>query len=78
MFDGFLISDVRTPAGSRIRVRTAGTGPPVVLLHGYPQTSAMWHLVAPELARDHTVVLASLARRGTGSSSPSPAICRSG
>ena len=50
MLDGFAATDVATPTGARIRVRTAGTGQPVVLLHGYPQTSAMWHLVAPELA----------------------------
>ena len=60
----FRVADVATPTGARIRVRTAGPGAtpasPVVLLHGYPQTSAMWHLVGPELARHHTVVLASV------------------
>ena len=39
-----------------------GDGPPVLLLHGYPQTHAMWHKVAPELARDYTVVCAGSAR----------------
>jgi haloacetate dehalogenase len=70
ILDGFATTDVRTPTGARVRVRTAGSGPPVVLLHGYPQTSAMWHLVAPELARDHAVVLADL--RGYGDSVPPP------
>lgn len=70
MLDGFAVSDVVTPAGSRVRVRTAGTGPPVVLLHGYPQSSAMWHLVAPELARDHTVVLADLPGYGDSAAPP--------
>jgi haloacetate dehalogenase len=70
MLEGFATADVRTPAGSRVRVRTAGTGPPVVLLHGYPQTSAMWHLVAPELARDHTVVLADLPGYGDSVAPP--------
>lgn len=70
MLDGFAPADVATPGGGRIRVRTAGTGPPVVLLHGYPQTSAMWHLVAPELARDHTVVLADLPGYGDSLAPP--------
>ncbi|GAA1319022.1 alpha/beta hydrolase [Pseudonocardia xinjiangensis] len=70
ILDGFATADVDTPAGARIRVRTAGSGPPVLLLHGYPQTSAMWHLVAPELARGHTVVAADL--RGYGDSVPPP------
>lgn len=53
--------------GVRIRARTGGEGPPVLLLHGYPQTSAMWHRVAPLLAAaGHTVVLADL--RGYGDS----------
>jgi haloacetate dehalogenase len=66
----FAVHDVETLAGSRVRVRVAGDGPPVVLLHGYPQTSAMWHLVAPELAREHTVVLVDL--RGYGDSVAPP------
>ncbi|GAA5146849.1 alpha/beta hydrolase [Nocardioides marinquilinus] len=53
-------------AGVRVRARVAGDGPPVLLLHGYPQTSAMWHLVAPGLAATHTVVAADL--RGYGGS----------
>ena len=53
--------------GVRISARVGGQGPPVLLLHGYPQTSAMWHRVAPELvAAGHTVVLADL--RGYGDS----------
>ena len=43
-----------------------GAGPPLLLLHGYPQTHAMWHRVAPALARDYTVVCADL--RGYGDS----------
>jgi haloacetate dehalogenase len=70
MLDGFAAADIATPSGARVRVRTAGTGPPVVLLHGYPQTSAMWHLVAPELVRDHTVVLADLPGYGDSLARP--------
>src|SRR4029078_4635144 len=50
---------------------TAGSGPPVLLLHGYPQNHLMWRDVAPALAEDHTVVLADL--RGYGDSGkPAP------
>ncbi len=52
----------------RVRCRVGGTGPPVLLLHGFPQTHAMWHQVAPALARSHTVVAPDL--RGYGESSP--------
>ncbi len=52
--------------GARIAGRRAGSGPPVLLLHGYPQTGAMWHAVATELARERTVVVPDL--RGYGSS----------
>jgi haloacetate dehalogenase len=53
--------------GVAIRVRRAGGGPPVLLLHGYPQTHVCWHAVAPRLvAAGFTVVLADL--RGYGDS----------
>ncbi len=64
-FEGFDEVDVEVD-GVRIRARVGGSGPPVLLLHGYPQTSAMWHLVAPGLAETHTVVAADL--RGYGRS----------
>jgi haloacetate dehalogenase len=50
-----------------LHVRTAGEGPPVLLLHGYPQTSLMWHAVAPALAGAHTVVLVDLPGYGRSS-----------
>ncbi|MFC4947973.1 alpha/beta fold hydrolase [Pseudonocardia sp. GCM10023141] len=57
--------------GVGIRCAVAGDGPPVLLLHGYPQTHLIWHHVAPLLATDHTVVLADL--RGYGDSTkPAP------
>jgi haloacetate dehalogenase len=53
--------------GVTIQCAVAGDGPPVLMLHGYPQTHVMWHLVAPQLAREFTVVCADL--RGYGDSS---------
>ena len=49
-----------------LQVAVAGTGSPVVLLHGFPQTHLMWRHVAPALARDHTVICPDL--RGYGAS----------
>jgi haloacetate dehalogenase len=66
LFEGFARRRIRT-SGATINLRTAGKGPPVLLLHGYPETHAMWHKVAPALARDYTVVCADL--RGYGDSS---------
>src|SRR5262245_28662657 len=50
-----------------INCMTGGSGPPVLMLHGFPQCLAMWGRVAPQLARDFTVVCADL--RGYGDSS---------
>jgi haloacetate dehalogenase len=69
-FAGFRVLDVDA-AGIDIHARIGGSGPPVLLLHGYPQTHVMWHRVAPELARSHTVVVADL--RGYGDSEKPPA-----
>jgi haloacetate dehalogenase len=52
--------------GVRINTVVGGDGPPILLLHGYPQTHMIWHHVAPKLAADHTVVLTDL--RGYGDS----------
>ena len=66
LFPGFERRRVRT-SGATINLVTAGVGPPVLMLHGYPQTHAMWHKIAPELARRYTVVCPDL--RGYGDSS---------
>jgi haloacetate dehalogenase len=66
MFPGFEQRRVRT-SGATINLVTGGEGPPLLLLHGYPQTHAIWHKVAPELAREHTLVCPDL--RGYGDSS---------
>jgi haloacetate dehalogenase len=70
LFPGFAKRRIRTNGGTRgatINLETGGDGPPVLLLHGYPETHAMWHKVAPQLARDYTVVCPDL--RGYGDSS---------
>ncbi|MDQ4128475.1 MAG: alpha/beta hydrolase [Actinomycetota bacterium] len=66
MFEGFERLRVETGEATINLVR-GGTGAPILLLHGYPQTHAMWHGVAPILAEDFTVVAADL--RGYGDSS---------
>lgn len=66
MFEGFK-SGVARVGDQEIAHVTAGSGPPLLLLHGFPQTHAMWHAVAPALARDFTVVASDL--RGYGGSS---------
>jgi pimeloyl-ACP methyl ester carboxylesterase len=62
---GFRIHGVPTN-GTRLSVAVGGTGPTLVLLHGWPQTGRAWRRVLPALARDHTVVVPDL--RGTGAS----------
>ena len=69
MFEGFQLSTIDT-GEARIRVRHGGSGPPLLLLHGHPQTHVMWHRVAPRLARQFTVVATDL--RGYGDSSKPP------
>ena len=59
MFEGFETETVDV-GGAGILTRRAGSGPPLLLLHGNPQTHAMWHLVAPKLAEDFTVVVTDL------------------
>ena len=51
----------------QIAYRIAGDGPPLLLLHGFPQTNMMWHRIAPALAQNFTVIAADL--RGYGDSS---------
>ena len=69
-FEGFTLEH-RDANGQRVRLRRGGEGPPLLLLHGNPQTHAMWHLTAPALARRFTVVAPDI--RGYGFSSSPPA-----
>src|SRR5690242_15502475 len=57
---------VRVADGVSLHTAVAGSGPPVVLLHGFPQTHLMWRHVATDLAADHTVICPDL--RGYGAS----------
>ncbi|HEX4928052.1 MAG TPA: alpha/beta hydrolase, partial [Burkholderiales bacterium] len=66
LLPGFENRRIRT-SGATINLEIGGDGPPLLLLHGYPETHAMWHKVAPQLARDYTVVCPDL--RGYGDSS---------
>src|ERR1700710_262173 len=66
LFPGFVARELAA-GGATLHVRVGGEGPPLVLLHGYPQSHAMWRHVAPMLAKRFTVVLPDL--RGYGRSS---------
>ncbi len=63
VFAGFEARDVPTPRGP-IHVAVGGAGPPLLVLHGYPQTHLMWHPVAGRLAERFTVVAADLPGYG--------------
>src|SRR5271157_4130028 len=64
----------RVPAmGIEIACRIAGNGPPLLMLHGYPQTHVCWHRLAPALAKSFTVVLPDLPGYGdSGFLEPDP------
>jgi len=72
LFPGFTTHRIQT-SGAEIRCVAGGTGPPLLLLHGYPQTHAIWHKIAPALAHRHTVVCADLRGYGDSSKPPSDA-----
>lgn len=69
MFEDFISQRIKT-AETTIFARVGGSGPPLLLLHGYPQTHVMWHWVAPQLAQYFTVVCTDL--RGYGDSDKPP------
>lgn len=66
MLDAFTSARVEVSSAT-INLRCGGKGPPLLLLHGYPETHVMWHKIAPALAEGHTVVCPDL--RGYGDSS---------
>ena len=57
-FDGFTLDET-----GATRMRIGGSGPPLLLLHGQPQTHAMWHAVAPQLAGRFTVICPDLSQQ---------------
>jgi haloacetate dehalogenase len=69
-FPGFTPHRIAT-SGAEINLVTGGSGPPLLLLHGYPQTHLMWRKLAPRLAAGFTLVIPDL--RGYGDSSKPPA-----
>lgn len=68
-FEGFQLSQIDVGEAS-LRVRHGGSGPPLLLLHGHPETHMMWGKIANDLARDFTVIAADL--RGYGKSTKPP------
>ena len=66
MFDGFVKKRIKVSSAT-INLVVGGMGPPLLLLHGNPQTHIMWHKVAPKLAEKFTVIASDL--RGYGDSS---------
>jgi len=66
---GFKHEKVQT-SGAMINVVRGGDGPPLLLIHGAPQSHVSWYKVAPDFAKDHTVIMPDL--RGYGDSSKSP------
>ncbi len=67
LFPGFEERRVDVGDGIEIAATIGGSGPPLLLLHGHPQTRAIWHKVAPTLAQHYTLVAADI--RGYGDSS---------
>jgi haloacetate dehalogenase len=64
---GFDLRSIPVGDGVVVSVRTAGRGPAVLLMHGYPHTSSTWHAVAPKLAERFTVVAPDLRDYGDSS-----------
>ncbi len=69
LFPGFERRKIQT-SGATINMVRGGSGPPLLLLHGYPQTHVEWHKIATRLAQTFTVVMTDL--RGYGDSSKPP------
>jgi haloacetate dehalogenase len=69
-FGGFETFQVDV-SGNTIFGRRYGDGPPILLVHGFPRTSLMWRSVAPQLAKDHTVIAVDLRAYGHSGTPPS-------
>jgi haloacetate dehalogenase len=73
MFPGFTEFSTAVSPTVTIYGLKAGSGPPLLLLHGFPQTHHIWHKVAPELTSSFTVILMDLRGYGKSSKPPSSA-----
>jgi haloacetate dehalogenase len=69
LFENFRVANVPTPRG-HVHARIGGSGPPLLLLHGFPETHLMWHAVAPALREWFTVVAADLPGYGQSFAPP--------
>jgi haloacetate dehalogenase len=69
LYPGYLSRWINTAAG-KIFARVGGSGPPLLLLHGHPQSNVMWHRVAPALAQRFTLVIADLPGYGWSDALP--------
>ena len=69
-FNGFSAHEIALGEAT-IFARVGGAGPPLLLIHGYPQSHLMWSRVAPSLAANHTVVAMDLRGYGRSSAPPS-------
>lgn len=76
LFDGLELRTVSV-GDHQLRLRVGGTGPAVLLLHGHPQTHAMWHRVAPALGASRTVIAPDLPGYGKSSLPPSSDVAAS-
>jgi len=68
-FPGFSSRKISLPDGD-VFCRVGGSGPPLLLLHGYPQSHVMWHKIAPALSEQFTVILADLPGYGQSDCPP--------
>ncbi len=72
LFPGFA-QQKRRVNGIDVHLRHGGNGPPLMLLHGFPQTHTIWHKVAPQLAERYTLVMPDLRGYGDSDKPPSQA-----
>jgi haloacetate dehalogenase len=73
MLEGFEDFDIQVNSEVKIHGIKSGSGPALLLIHGFPQTHHMWHLVAPQLASSYTTILIDLRGYGKSSKPPSSA-----
>lgn len=72
-FAGFTEHTIALDAQRHFRLRRAGTGPALLMLHGMPQTHVIWHLIAPTLAQHFTVICPDLTGYGQSYKPPATA-----